>query len=70
MDVNTITQLVGSLGFPIIACGYMMVKMNKTIEQNTTMVHHLCDLVSNLIGRVDDEHVNVEGLSYTKDDAE
>ena len=68
MDINAITQLIGSLGFPIIACGYMMVKMNKTIEQNTTMVHHLCDLVSNLIEKSTGEHVEVEGLSYTKDD--
>ena len=68
MDVNTITQLIGSLGFPIIACGYMMVKMNKTIEQNTTMVHHLCDLVSNLIERTTGEHISLEQISDKKDD--
>ena len=63
MDVNVITQLIGSLGFPIIACGYMMVKMNQTIEQNTKMVHHLCDLVSNLIERTTGEHITLEHLS-------
>lgn len=39
MDVNAITQLIGSLGFPIVCCGYMMLKMNKTIEKNTEVTN-------------------------------
>lgn len=29
MDVQTISQLIGTLGFPIVACGAMFWKMNK-----------------------------------------
>lgn len=34
-----ISQLIGSLGFPIVCCGYMMLKMNKTIEKNTEVTN-------------------------------
>lgn len=73
MDINVISQvltsLVGSLGFPIVACGYMMVKMNKTIEENTKATNNLCNLVTALIGHKDSE-VHEDNLSYKKDDAE
>lgn len=29
MDINTITQLIGSVGFPIAACCVMFVQNNK-----------------------------------------
>lgn len=49
MDIATITQLIGSLGFPIVCCGYMMIKMNKTIEENTKVTNKLCSLILQLI---------------------
>lgn len=30
MDANTIVQLVGSLGFPIVCCGALFIQQNKT----------------------------------------
>ena len=45
MDFAMITQLIGSLGFPIVCCGYMMIKMNKTIEDNTKVTNNLCNLI-------------------------
>lgn len=34
MDVNSIIQLVGSLGFPIVACGALFWRMVKSDEQH------------------------------------
>lgn len=50
MDFTMITQLIGSLGFPIVCCGYMMIKMNKTIEDNTKVTNNLCNLILQLTG--------------------
>lgn len=41
MDASTLTQLVGSLGFPIVCCGYMMITNNKTLKENTEAVNSL-----------------------------
>lgn len=56
MDVTMVTQLVGSLGFPIVCCGalfWYMVKekdahkdeieeLRKSVEANTTAINLLC----------------------------
>lgn len=56
MDVGTVTQLVGSLGFPIVCCGalfWYLVKekdahkeeieeLRKSVEANTTAINLLC----------------------------
>ena len=49
MDVGAITQLIGSLGFPIVYCGYMMLKMNKTIEKNTEVTEATYELIKALL---------------------
>ena len=57
MDVTTITQLIGSLGFPIVCCGalfgYMikekdshkeeMGELRKSVEANTQAINKLCE---------------------------
>lgn len=56
MDVTTITQLIGSLGFPIVCCvalfWYMMkekdahkaemAELRKSVEANTQAINNLC----------------------------
>lgn len=56
MDVAVITQLIGSLGFPIVCCGalfwYMirekechkeeMEELRKSVEANTQAINNLC----------------------------
>lgn len=56
MDIGTVTQLVGSLGFPIVCCGALfwylvkekdahkeeMEELRKSIEGNTTAINLLC----------------------------
>lgn len=56
MDVNMVTQLVGSLGFPIVCCVALfwylvkekdahkeeMEELRKSVEANTTAINSLC----------------------------
>ena len=56
MDATAITQLIGSLGFPIVCCGalfwYMikekdahkeeMEELRKSVEANTQAINNLC----------------------------
>ena len=65
MDVQVIGQLVASLGFPIVACGalFWMVNKNeerhqdelnsirKTLEDNTSVLSSLRDLIQILINK-------------------
>ena len=65
MDVQIIGQLIASLGFPIVACGalFWMVNKNeerhqdelnsmrKTIEDNTSVLSSLRDLIQILINK-------------------
>lgn len=62
MDISTITQSIGSVGFPIVACGALyywirteMTEMRKCIQNNTTalikLLEHLnCSNSSQLDG--------------------
>lgn len=57
MDATSITQLIGSLGFPIVCCGalfwYMikekdahkteMEELRKSVEANTQAINKLCE---------------------------
>lgn len=65
MDVTMVTQLVGSLGFPIVCCGalfWYIVKekdahkeeieeLRKSVEANTTAINSLCQ---HLGGKIDE----------------
>ena len=35
MDPNAIGQLIGTLGFPIVACGALFWMLNTTMKENT-----------------------------------
>ena len=47
MDITTLTQLVGSLGFPIVACFYMAKMQEKQNEQHSKEVSELRKSVDN-----------------------
>lgn len=56
MDVTTVTQFIGTLGFPIVCCGALfwylvkekdahkeeMEELRKSVEANTTAINSLC----------------------------
>ena len=45
MDVNAITSLIGSLGFPIFVCIYMIMNNNKQQEESNILLTKLTDMV-------------------------
>ena len=47
MDVNTISQLIGSLGFPIACCIYLIYSNNKANETHKQEVDKLRETVEN-----------------------
>lgn len=42
MDIYT---AIGSLGFPIVMCVWLMFSFNKTIQKNTKVLETLVDLI-------------------------
>lgn len=47
MDVNSIIQLVGSLGFPIVACSALFWRMVKSDEQHKEEMAKMSEALNN-----------------------
>lgn len=47
MDVTVLTQLVGSLGFPIAMCIAMLWMLNKTNENHKTEMEKITEALNN-----------------------
>lgn len=47
MDVNALIQLVGSLGFPVVACGALFWRMVKSDEQHMEEMGKMSDALNN-----------------------
>ena len=47
MDANTIIQLVGSLGFPVVMCGALFWRMVKSHEQHKEEMDKLSEALNN-----------------------
>lgn len=47
MDVNSLIQLVGSLGFPIAACGALFWRMVKSDEQHKEEMNKMSEALNN-----------------------
>ena len=48
MDTNGIMQLIGSLGFPIVACGALFWKLNKQTEMHRQETETLKEAINEL----------------------
>lgn len=48
MDINQISQLVGSLGFPILACVFLFKFLTQTMKENTQALNTLSDTIADL----------------------
>lgn len=48
MDINQISQLVGSLGFPILACVFLFKFLTQTMKENTQALNALSDTIADL----------------------
>lgn len=47
MDVNALIQLIGSLGFPIVACGALFWRMVKSDEQHADEMNKMSVALNN-----------------------
>lgn len=47
MDANTVIQIVGSLGFPIVMCGALFWRMVKSDEQHKEEMDKLSEALNN-----------------------
>lgn len=47
MDIQTVTTLIGSLGFPIVCCIVMFLQLNKTSEMHKEEIDKLSEAVNN-----------------------
>lgn len=47
MDANTIIQIVGSLGFPIVMCGALFWRQVKSDEQHKAEMNKLSEALNN-----------------------
>lgn len=47
MDVNSLIQLVGSLGFPIVACGALFWRVVKSDEQHKEEMNKMSEALNN-----------------------
>jgi len=61
MDVDSIVQIINSVGFPIVACCALFYFINKTMAENTSATKKLADgmleinrTLSNLDGTLND----------------
>ena len=54
-DFNALSQVIGSVGFPVVMCVYMMVTNNKTVQANTEATNALKEVVSRLIDKLGKE---------------
>lgn len=48
MDINQIVQLIGSLGFPIVACGALFWMLNKQTEMHKEELDSLKETIDEL----------------------
>lgn len=47
MDIASVTQLIGSLGFPIVACIAMYITLNKQSEQHKEEMNKITESLNN-----------------------
>ena len=53
MDVNAITQLITSVGFPIVAC-YVLFKQNSELTNTITKLTVTLETIDERIGKIED----------------
>lgn len=47
MDINGLTQLIGSLGFPIAMCVYLLWNQSKADEKHTEEMNKITEALNN-----------------------
>ena len=52
MDYNEILQAIGSVGFPIVACGGLFWMVNTTMKELTQVINNLNDSIKTLTNKM------------------
>lgn len=55
MDITTVSQLIGSLGFPIVVAGYLLFKSERTMKENSELLIELTNLIKAMSDKMDKE---------------
>ena len=55
MDVHTVTQAIGSVGFPIVACCAMFYLYDKTITNLTSTLERIDKTLDKVLDKLDVE---------------
>ncbi len=53
MDVQMITNLISSMGFPIVCCVFLWKYVNTTMKEFTDTMNHNTTMIEKLIDRLD-----------------
>lgn len=56
MEVNEITNAIGSVGFPIVACGALFWMINTTMKELTTAIGELTNFIKDVANSKEVEH--------------
>lgn len=56
-DVTALMDSIGSMGFPIAMCIYLITTLNKTLDANTKATEKLVTLVGTLVNKKDSDAV-------------
>lgn len=60
MDPTEITNLVGSVGFPIVACAALFWMINSTMKELTAVIQDLSDSIkSSFKNNEEEKHANI-----------
>lgn len=64
MELEAIMSAIGSVGFPIACCVYMMTSNNKAIQNMTDALHGLTAAINTMIH---DKHAKIEEIKIGGD---
>ena len=53
--MEEVAKLISSVGFPIAIASYVIIVLNKTLNENTMILTKLVEKMDNLEGRLDDK---------------
>jgi hypothetical protein len=53
--MNDLTTLIGSYGFPIVACAFMYRFCTETVKENTKAINKLAIIIAKFEGKLDKE---------------
>lgn len=65
-DVNALSQIIGSVGFPVAMCIYMVHTNKQTLDRLTETIHNNTNVMLKILERFD---VSIP-LSYIKGEVE